>query len=798
MKLNRLNKIPGKAMLMLLLLNCFFIKAQKQVQSGGKATVSFTNLPYAASNLCLDQIVNVSPPVWTARNMVVKDFDNDQLDDVAMYDSLSKNLVIYRNNNGTGFVPVNLFTYNGLTRFHSISAGDFDGDLDFDLAICFADSLRILCNTGSLNFTQGFLLNYNPSGICVPPYYMKAGKLNGDNTDDIAIITARSSMPGVQVMAIRSLPIGANTFSLVEDVNTPIAAGPQLGIQDTLSVTLGDFDSGNGNEIMIGNVRLVNMMHVLKNTTAGAGPLTFSIVTVNTAAMLPVGTPSVNVIKGEALDVDGDGIKEFFALARAFTLGQAFYGFAYFPGATNAATLANVQLPTGVLLYQFGPLSTYSEMPVDFVVEDINGDGKKDFVGINNTNLLIFPYDLTAPNQNKPYTISYSVSIAIPAPGFLPEELMFGQFDGNKIPDIYFKPWRKLPPSRAGVIPNFSYSISTMGDSVVCPGKTATVSINSHPLGGSLPQHSVDWYQQPGGYVTTGAVASIVNPGHYYPVLNVNMPVSNQTCTIKLTGGDTLIINPKPVPPLTVTPVTASVCPGVTVSANATASNVVAYAWVAPGGNTISAASSMVSNPITAPATYTVFVADAEGCMNSGLFTANNFSPVPLSFSASKGSICPGDSNLITVSGGMAGSYTWAVTGNTLFSTSNAISVKPAVTTQYSVSALDPNGCPVSDVANAIVDAQCAIKIYNAVTFNGDGSNSVWLIDNIDRFPNNKVSIHNRWGTRIAYIEGYNNKDKSWPDEAKDKGLPASTYFYILDLGDGSSKMKGWIELIKK
>jgi gliding motility-associated-like protein len=281
-------------------------------------------------------------------------------------------------------------------------------------------------------------------------------------------------------------------------------------------------------------------------------------------------------------------------------------------------------------------------------------------------------------------------------------------------------------------------------------------------------------------------------------MLNVNMPVSNQICTIKLTGGDTVIIYPRPVPPLTVTPVSASVCPGTTVAANATASNVVAYAWIAPGGNTISTAPALVSGPITTPIIFTVFVQDGQGCLNGTTFSAGNFSPVPLSLTESKGSICPGDSNLITVSGGMAGSYTWAVTGNTLFSVSNTISVKPAATTQYSVSALDANGCPVSDVANAIVDAQCAIKIYNAVTFNGDQSNSKWFIDNIERYPNNKVSIYNRWGTRIASIEGYNNKDQSWPDEARDKGLPASTYFYVLDLGDGSAKMKGWIELIKK
>jgi gliding motility-associated-like protein len=799
MKLNPLKKIRVKAMLMTMLLSCFFMQAQMHAQTAGKAAVTNTLLPYAASNLCLDQIVDVTNlPVWAARNMVVKDFDNDMLDDVALYDSIQQKLVIFRNNNGTGFVPVPLFTYSGLTRFHSVSAGDFDGDSDFDIAICFTDTLRILCNNGSLNFTQGYLINYNPGGICAPPYYMKAGKLNADNTDDIAILTARTGTSGVQVTAIRSVPVGPNTFSLVQDMSSPIALGPAIGRQDTLSLTLGNFDSGNGNqtnEIIVSNKRLINVMHLFKNTTVGGGALTFSLMPLNTANMVPFGTPSINIIKGEAVDIDNDGINEFFALARAYLPGTAYFGFAYFPGATNAATLANFQLPTGVTLYEFDPYSNYGDMSVDFVIEDINGDGKKDFIGINNSNLLIFPYDKTASNPNQPYTLSYSINIALPGAGFKPEELLFGQFDGNKIPDIYFKPWRSLPGSKPGVIPNFSYSISTTGDSVVCPGKTATVAIVAHPLGGTVPQHTLDWYRQPGGYITTGAVANIVNPGHYYPVLNVNMPVSNQTCTIKLTGGDTLVINPKPVPLVAVTPASYSVCPGHTITASATTSNAITFAWLAPGGNTISTGASMVSSPVTTLSTYTIVVQDIDGCMNSATLSANNFSPIPLGFSASKGSICPGDSNIITVLGGMAGSYTWAVSGNTLLSTSFTINVKPSVTTQYSVSALDTNGCPVSDVVNAIVDAQCSIKIYNAVTFNGDQDNSKWIIDNIERYPNNKASIFNRWGKRVAYIEGYNNKDKFWPAES-DRKLPSSTYYYVLDLGDGSAKMKGWIELI--
>lgn len=90
----------------------------------------------------------------------------------------------------------------------------------------------------------------------------------------------------------------------------------------------------------------------------------------------------------------------------------------------------------------------------------------------------------------------------------------------------------------------------------------------------------------------------------------------------------------------------------------------------------------------------------------------------------------------------------------------------------------------------------CKITAYNAVSMNNDGVNDVFYIENITEFPNSKVYIFNRWGQRVFYSEKYDNAKNAWPEKGDDK-LLSSTYFYIIDLGDGSAAIKGWVELIR-
>jgi gliding motility-associated-like protein len=94
----------------------------------------------------------------------------------------------------------------------------------------------------------------------------------------------------------------------------------------------------------------------------------------------------------------------------------------------------------------------------------------------------------------------------------------------------------------------------------------------------------------------------------------------------------------------------------------------------------------------------------------------------------------------------------------------------------------------------------CLIQIFSGITPNADGINDVFTIENIEQFPNNHVMIFSRWGKQLCDIKGYNPKDagKSWPNKDQASNLVPSTYFYIIELGNNTQPIKGWVELIKE
>ena len=93
----------------------------------------------------------------------------------------------------------------------------------------------------------------------------------------------------------------------------------------------------------------------------------------------------------------------------------------------------------------------------------------------------------------------------------------------------------------------------------------------------------------------------------------------------------------------------------------------------------------------------------------------------------------------------------------------------------------------------------CQITVYNGFTPDGDGLNDNWIIENIENFSNNTVTIFNRWGNKIWNTTGYNNTDNVWNGKTQSGGsLPSGTYFYVIELDNGNGIKKGWVELTGK
>ncbi len=109
--------------------------------------------------------------------------------------------------------------------------------------------------------------------------------------------------------------------------------------------------------------------------------------------------------------------------------------------------------------------------------------------------------------------------------------------------------------------------------------------------------------------------------------------------------------------------------------------------------------------------------------------------------------------------------------------------------------------CDDDGIADYLDRDPCDVIPAMGFSPNGDNSNSFWSIENIESYPNNNVYVFNRWGNEIYTVEGYNNGDRSWHGQANGKliisgtDVPDGTYFYMIDLGDGSSEMTGFIVL---
>ncbi|MFC5271910.1 gliding motility-associated C-terminal domain-containing protein [Adhaeribacter terreus] len=81
------------------------------------------------------------------------------------------------------------------------------------------------------------------------------------------------------------------------------------------------------------------------------------------------------------------------------------------------------------------------------------------------------------------------------------------------------------------------------------------------------------------------------------------------------------------------------------------------------------------------------------------------------------------------------------------------------------------------------------LKFYNIITPNDDNYNDKFVIENINLYPGNELSIFNRWGNEVYRKKDYDN---SW----NGKDLAPGTYYFLLKLKDGRS-FKNWVEISK-
>ena len=175
--------------------------------------------------------------------------------------------------------------------------------------------------------------------------------------------------------------------------------------------------------------------------------------------------------------------------------------------------------------------------------------------------------------------------------------------------------------------------------------------------------------------------------------------------------------------------------------------------------------SSNVFNNLT-PGLHTVEVRHTNGCIKAVVFGILQVEPLTLTLTEG------GLNEIVANAAGGGGSYTYALDGNSTGAQSNFIITQSG---NYTVVVTDANGCTATATRYfEFID----IKIPNAFTPNGDGTNDTWAPTNTINYKDLTFDVFDRYGRKIgSYREG-----QFWDGRYNGNELPSGDYWYVIKI----------------
>ena len=67
-----------------------------------------------------------------------------------------------------------------------------------------------------------------------------------------------------------------------------------------------------------------------------------------------------------------------------------------------------------------------------------------------------------------------------------------------------------------------------------------------------------------------------------------------------------------------------------------------------------------------------------------------------------------------------------------------------------------------------------------------------WVIYGLYNFPDVVVHVHNRWGQKVFFSEGYS---VPWDGKRNGVDLPIATYYYVIELKDSGKVFNGTVTI---
>ena len=294
---------------------------------------------------------------------------------------------------------------------------------------------------------------------------------------------------------------------------------------------------------------------------------------------------------------------------------------------------------------------------------------------------------------------------------------------------------------------------------------------------------------------STGSVAmKLTIPGCPYTcgkfdTIPVPPPIVIDACGDTVKNLPTKQVVLKPTPLVTVSPDTMKVCSGTPINLNLNSCIAgTTYTWTgsdkATGSGTPLTDNTTNGGTLPMIVTYNV-VGTANGCPDSVKATGV-INPNPNPVITGKDTLTQGLSEVLTATGG--GTYSWSPSAGLSCTNCPNPTASPTESTTYYVNVTDSEGCSeVTSITIDVIDQN--IVIPNVITPNGDGKNDIFLIKNLEYYPDSKLEVFNRWGTKVYTTSNYLN---DWDGGGQSDGV----YYYVLTLSTGT-KYHGFLQIIK-
>lgn len=327
----------------------------------------------------------------------------------------------------------------------------------------------------------------------------------------------------------------------------------------------------------------------------------------------------------------------------------------------------------------------------------------------------------------------------------------------------------------------FSNPVVSIDDIDLCPGEFQDIDLTPGLA-------SYEWQ----GITATGASTTITHED-FGVITTVNASVTvtdNNNCS----ASDDFVITYNPELEAMVVNDDVNLCIGETQQLNVTGG--LYYEWTDPNG-TLSATD--ISNPIASPTTditYSVLVTD--NCPNNmeEFDIQVNVNPLPDANAGPDTCVIQGQLFELQASGGL--SYIWdnqaSIEGS--FSVSNPI-INIDTATVFTVTVIDANGCFDTDEVEVCIieDPTDLLDPITLITPNGDGKNDELIFRGLEAFPDNKLTIFNRWGNIIYEKNGYQRDSFRWSGLRDGVELPPDTYYYVLEFA--GTKIKTSLTILR-